>query len=52
MLKKIEKGKREREKKKMRPSFVPLHKRDENEHIASQLDRISCVCICVYEVMY
>ena len=44
-----EERKREREtmaKEEMRTSFVLLHKRDESEHIVSQLDRISCAYVC------
>jgi hypothetical protein len=46
------KGKREREKEKNETKFCFSAQtgRDESEHIASQLDRISCVCI--YELMY
>ncbi len=45
------KGKGEREEKNETKFCSSAQTgRDENEHIASQLDRISCVCM--YEVMY
>jgi len=53
MKKKIEKGRereREKEKNETKFCFSAQTGRDESEHIASQLDRISCVCI--YELMY
>jgi len=52
MMKKIEKG-RERERRKKNETkfcFSAQTGRDESEHIVSQLDRISCVCM--YELIY